>query len=145
MKQPPAKPNAPILSRYLVGRMVLVAISMAATTLILYALFSAQYGHEYGRTIAFCALVIMQWANAFNARSDYESVFKRLFVWSTPFYVGLSIAVLLQVLAVFGPLQSLLHITPVAIGDLFITGLIAFVLPIIVVEIHKYIGRKKLQ
>lgn len=145
MKQAPAKPNAPILSRYLVGRMVLVAISMAATTLILYAIFSAQYGHEYGRTIAFCALVIMQWANAFNARSDYESVFKRLFVWSTPFYVGLSIAVLLQVLAVFGPLQGLLHITPVAIGDLFITGLIAFVLPIIVVEIHKYIGRKKLQ
>ena len=84
----------------------------------------------------------MQWSNALNARSDYESVFRRIFVWSTPFYAGLAIAIFLQVLAVFGPLQGLLHITPVAIGDLFITGLIAFFVPIILVEIHKYVGRR---
>ena len=145
MTRKPDKPNAPILNRYLVSRMILVAVSMAVVTLTLYAIFSAWYGHEYGRTIAFCALVVMQWANAFNARSDYESVFRRLLVWSTPFYVGLTLAVLLQLLAVFGPLQSLLHITPVAIGDLVITGTIAFVVPIILVEIHKFFGRRALR
>lgn len=142
MSRKPEHPNAPILNRYLVSRMVLVAVSMATTTLVLYAVFSHLYGNEYGRTIAFCALVVMQWSNALNARSDYESVFRRIFVWSTPFYVGLTIAVLLQTLAVFGPLQGLLHISPVAIGDLFVTGLIAFFVPIILVEIHKYFGRR---
>ena len=144
MTQKPAKPNAPILSRYLINRMILVAISMAATTLTLYVIFSNWYGHEYGRTIAFCALVVMQLANAFNARSDYESVFRRVLIWSTPFYVGLVISVLLQLVAVFGPLQGAMHITPVAISDLAITGAIAFVVPIILVEIHKVFGRKSL-
>lgn len=145
MTRKPEKPNAPILNRYLVSRMIMVAISMAATTLTLYITFSSLYGHEYGRTIAFCALVVMQWASAFNARSDYESVFRRLLVWSTPFYVGLTASVGLQLLAIFGPLQDLLHITPVAIGDLVITGAIAFVIPIILVEIHKFFGRRSLQ
>lgn len=145
MTRKPEKPNAPILNRYLVGRMIMVAFSMAIVTLALYAIFSNLYGHEYGRTIAFCALVIMQWASAFNARSDYESVFRRLLVWSTPFYLGLGAAIFVQFLAVFGPLQELLHIERVAIGDLVITGVIAFIIPIILVEIHKWFGRRSLQ
>ena len=145
MEQKPDKPNAPILNKYLITRMILVAVSMAVTTLVLYAIFSAQHGYEYGRTIAFCALVVMQWASAFNARSDYESVFRRIFVWSTPFYLGLAFAVIMQVLAVFGPLQELLHISKVLIGDLVITGVIAFIVPIILVEIHKYFGRRSLR
>ena len=48
----------------------------------------------------------------------------------------------LQLLAIFGPLQDLLHMTDVAIGDLIITGSIAFIIPIILVEIHKAIGRR---
>ena len=145
MNRKPDKPNAPILNKYLVSRMVMVAISMAVTTLTLYITFSNLYGHEYGRTIAFCALVVMQWASAFNARSDYESVFRRVFVWSTPFYVGLALSITLQILAVLGPLQGLLHITPVAIGDIVITGAIAFMVPIILVEIHKFFGRRALK
>ena len=145
MNRKPDKPNAPILNKYLVSRMVMVAISMAATTLTLYITFSNLYGHEYGRTIAFCALVVMQWASAFNARSDYESVFRRIFVWSTPFYVGLALSITLQVLAVLGPLQDLLHITRVSIGDIVITGAIAFMVPIILVEIHKFFGRRALK
>lgn len=145
MTHKPEKPNAPILNRYLITRMILVAVCMAITTLTLYLIFSARYGYEYGRTIAFCALVVMQWASAFNARSDYESVFRRIFVWSTPFYVGLAFAVLMQMLAVFGPLQELLHITKVSIGDLVITGAIAFAIPIVLVEIHKYFGRRALR
>ncbi len=140
----PEKPTAPILGRYLAIRMIIVALSMALTTLALYVTFSNLYGHDYGRTIAFCALVVMQWSNAFNARSDYESVLSRIFVWSTPFYLGLSVAVTLQVLAIFGPLQSVLHVTPVAIGDLVITGGIAFIVPVILVEAHKWLGRRAL-
>jgi Ca2+-transporting ATPase len=145
MTRMPEKPNAPILNRHLTLRMIIVALSMAIVTLSMYAVFSAMYGHEYGRTIAFCALVVMQWASAFNARSDYESIFRRIRVWSTPFYVGLGVAITMQILAVFGPLQGLMHITPVLIGDLIVTSVIAFIVPIVIVEIHKWFGRRTLQ
>lgn len=142
MAQKPKKPNAPILSRLLITRMILIALTMAALTLGLYGIYSNLYGHEYGRTIAFCALVVMQWANAFSARSDHESLFKRIRVFNGSFYLGLTAAVSLQILAIFSPLGTLLHITPVAIGDLALTGAIAFAIPITLVEIHKYIGRR---
>lgn len=142
MKNKPKRINEPILSRFIISRMILIALSMAVLTLTLYAIFSAQFGHEYGRTIAFSALVVMQWSNAFNARSDYESLFRRLRVFNGKFYIGLAIAITLQMLAVFGPLQGLLHVTPVAIGDLIITGIIAFIIPIALSELHKFIGRR---
>lgn len=144
MKRKPNPPNAPILGKFLISRMVLVAITMATLTIGMYAMYSAMYGHEYGRTIAFSALVVMQWANAFNTRSDNESVIKRLKTFNGKFYAGLAIAVILQGFVLFGPLGSLLHVTPVAIGDLVLTGVIAFVTIILLVEIHKWIGRSHL-
>ncbi len=142
MTSRPKDINAPILSKFMVSRMVLVAMSMAGITLGLYAIYSAQYGTEYARTIAFSALVVMQWANAFSARSEHESVFARLRVFNGKFYAGLAVAISLQLLALFGPLGNLLHVTPVAIGDLVLAGCTAFAIPIILVEAHKWLGRR---
>jgi P-type Ca2+ transporter type 2C len=142
MRHPPKRPNSPILSRYIITRMAMVALSMAATTLTIYAIYTATDGPEYARTIAFCALVVMQWSNAINARSDYESLFSRLRVWSTPFAIGLTIAFTAQMLAIFGPLHDWLHLETVLISDLVITGVIAFLVPIVLVEVHKFIGRR---
>jgi calcium-translocating P-type ATPase len=142
MKRRPNRPGAPILGKLLISRMIIVAISMAMLTLIIYAFYNAQYGHEYARTIAFSVLVVMQWANALCSRSDDESLFARTHVFNGKFYAGLSIAISLQLMALFGPLGDLLHITPVAIGDLVITGTLAFIIPIVLVEIHKFIGRR---
>ncbi len=142
MKRRPGKPNAPILNKMIVGRMVLVAICMAALALSFYSFFAARHGHEYARTIVFCALVVMQWANAFNARSDYQSLFTRLKVINIKFYIGLAIAVTLQTLVLVGPLRGLLHVTTVSLQDLIITGVIAFIAPIVLVEIHKFFSRR---
>lgn len=142
MKRKPIEPTAPLLSMYIVSRIILVAISMAAMALGLYAFFSAQYGAAYGQTVAFMALVAMQWANAFNARSTYESVFRRIRVFSKPFYIGLAASIALQFIALTGPLQDLLHITPIGLDHLLITSLVSSAILITVVEIHKLIGRK---
>lgn len=120
----------------------MVAFSMAATVLVMFDFYIDTHGEEYARTVAFSALVVMQWSNAFNARSDYQSLFTRLRTWNGPFYVGLGIAVTLQILVLSGPLSDILHITPVALSDILITGFIAFIIPIILVEIHKLIGRQ---
>lgn len=145
MTRQPKAVKAPILSMFIVQRIGLVALMMAAVTLTMYVYFSDRYGVDYGRTIAFSALVVMQWANAFNARSDYQSLLTRLKTVNWPFYVGLSIAIIVQLMALFGPLQEALHVERVAIADLAITGFIAFILPIVVVEIHKFIGRRQRQ
>ena len=142
MKMKPVAPKSPLLSRYMLFRVVLVALTMASLAVGLYAFFSLKYGAAYGHTIAFTSLVVMQWANAFNARSTFQSFFTRLKVMNKAFYIGLTISIILQCLAVFGPLQGLLGVTPVAIGDLFITSLIAFIAPILVVEVHKLYGRR---
>ena len=142
MKQNPISPSAPILSKYIISRIVLVALTMGILALGMYAYFNSLYGAAYGQTVAFAALVVMQWANAFNARSTFESVFSRLRVWNGSFYIGFAASVALQLVAFFGPLQSVLHIHPIALGDLFTTSLIAFFALIFVVEVHKFIGRR---
>ncbi|HEY8886099.1 MAG TPA: HAD-IC family P-type ATPase [Candidatus Microsaccharimonas sp.] len=142
MRMKPISPTAPLLSKYIIFRIVLVAVTMAALAISMYAYFTIRYGADYGHTVAFCALVVMQWANAFNARSTFQSLFTRLKVMNKPFYVGLTLSVILQIIAVFGPLQGLLGIHPIALGDLYVTSIIAFVTPILVVEIHKFWGRR---
>lgn len=142
MTRKPQKPSTPILSKFLISRMVMVALTMAMLTLSMYAFYSSKYGHAYGQTIAFGALVVMQWANALCTRSEDESIFTRLKVINGKFYAGLIIAITFQMLALFGPLGGLLHIVPVGIGDLVVTGTLAFAIPILFVEIHKFIGRR---
>jgi len=142
MKQRPKHPKAPILGKFMISRIVLLALTMAAVILGIYAYFSSRYGHEYAETIAFSSLVVIQWASAFVARSDNQPVWSRLKVVNRPFYIGLAVAIILQLLVIFGPLGSALQITSVAIGDLVITSVIAFVIPIVVIELHKYIGRR---
>lgn len=142
MKQKPVDPKSPLLSKYIISRIAISALTMATLGLSIYAFFGAQYGYGYAQTITFAALIGMQWANAFSARSTYQSVFGRLKVFSKPFYIGFAASITLQSLALFGPLQGLLGLQTVAIEHLALTGLITFSTMILVVEIHKWFGRK---
>ncbi|HJP81256.1 MAG TPA: cation-transporting P-type ATPase [Candidatus Saccharimonadales bacterium] len=141
MSEKPKDPNAPILGSFLITRMILVAIVVTVVVVGLYALFSNWHNTDYGRTIAFNALVVMQWASALSARSDRESFIRRFRVFNGKLAIGMSVAIALQLLVLFGPLGSIMHVTPVAIGDLFITSVVAFVLLLIVTESHKAVGR----
>lgn len=142
MKRKPAKPDGPILGRYMISRIILMAVVMATLAIVLYLNYTASHGTAYAQTMVFIALVAIQWANAFNARSTYDSLFTRIRVWHTPFWVGLTIAVSLQALALFGPLQGPLHVHPVAMNDIVFATLLAFIVAVIPVEIHKFIGRR---
>ncbi|HRC28198.1 MAG TPA: cation-transporting P-type ATPase [Candidatus Saccharimonas sp.] len=141
MNRPPQASDAPLLSRFMISRIVILAGTMAAITLSLYASYNAAYGHDYARTVAFCSLVAMQWASALCMRSDYEPLWRRLAKPNLPFYIGLAIAIVLQTLAVFGPLQAMLSAAPIAVGDLAYISLVSITVLIAVVELHKWIGR----
>ena len=137
MDQPPKKPNAPILPKFMIARIVLMAMTMALLSLAIYYFFEVVNGHLYAQTMVFTALVVSQWANAFNARSETESILTRIKILNPSFYVGLGISVAVQLTAIFSPLGGVLHLVSVNLWQLIVVSLIAFVVPIIVCEAHK--------
>lgn len=141
MLKSPQPPHAPILSKFMISRMVFVAATMATLALGAYSLFSARYGHAYASTVAFNMLVVMQWASALCARSDYEPLIRRIFRLNPAFLIGLIFAASLQIAALFTPLGTLLHVTPIATADLLTTSAIGFFGLILVAETHKLVGR----
>jgi calcium-translocating P-type ATPase len=141
MKAKPIPPKSPLLSRYMIFRIILVALVMASMVLGIYTFFLTTVGEAYANTMTFYAFVIVQLSNAFNARSTFQSLFTRLKVMNLPFYIGLAISTLLQVLVFFGPLQGALGVVPVSLIDMAIIGAASFLIPILVVEIHKWYGR----
>ena len=84
----------------------------------------------------------MQWANALNARSDVRSVLGRLKIPNKAFYIGLGASVIMQLLALFGPLKNALHTVPVNISQLAISVMFAMSMIIIVAELHKLYCRR---
>ena len=144
MKQPPKQPDAPILEQKMIWRMCIVALTMSSLALGVYVIFEKSRGHDYAQTLAFVSLVVSQWANAFNARSDQDSVFVRLKVMNRSFYVGMMISLTLQTLVLFGPLGEILHIHKVDIAHIVVVSLLALTIPIATSEIHKWWTRRKL-
>jgi Ca2+-transporting ATPase len=141
MKQPPRSPSSPILDRFTIARMLLVSSVMAVLSLMIFTYFDSLYSEEYARTMTFAALVVMQWANAFNARSERRSIFERITVFNGKFYLGLSTAMVLQALALFGPLQNALNVVPVPIADvLYICALSIFAI-CLTSEVYKLTAR----
>jgi len=138
----PQAANAPLFSKFMLSRIALVAGVMAVATILIYLVSLRLFEQEYARTLAFHALVVMQWASALNYRSDYESIFRRIRRISLPFYIGLLAAITLQAMALWTPLGNLLHVAPVSLEHILIVTFIAFVFPIVIIEAHKWTGRR---
>ncbi len=145
MKRPPRQPTQPILDPHLVWRLVFIGASMAIIALSVFSFFLDSRGLAYAQTITFSTLVVMQWANAFNARSEWQSLFTRLAKHNVKFYIGLGGAMILQALALFGPLGPVLHLAPTYLGDVLLTAIIGIVAVLIVGEAHKWYGRSRLK
>ena len=141
MSQKPEPKDAPILSKILISRMIIIAITMAAVGLGTYYLALARFSHDEANTLAFTAMVVVQWSNAFCVRGTYESAFKRLKVKNTLFIIAFIIAIALQALVLFGPLSALAKTVPVDLSALVITAITAFIVPILVTELHKKLAK----
>ena len=141
MTTKPEKKDAPILSKTLIVRMVVMSLTMSAITLAVYYISLGKLGHDGANTLAFTALVVTQWANALNVRGTYESIFKRLKTRNYLFVVAFITAILLQVLALFGPLQIFVRTVSVPTLDLILTIAISFIIPLLVVEVHKKLAK----
>ena len=142
LESKPEKKDAPILSKILISRMIIMSLVMSAITLAVYYVSFDRLGSAAANTLAFTALVVTQWANALNVRGTYESIFERL---KTRNYLAIGafvIAIALQLLALFGPLQIFTKTVSVPPFDLVLTVLASFTIPILVIELHKKLAKK---
>lgn len=139
MKRPPRQPDEPLLSRVLLTRVFLVGLTMATISLLTIHLLQGQ-GHDtpYIQTVVFMGLIVAQWANALNARSQRTSLFGRLKP-NLGLLIGLVIAISLQALAMFGPLRQVVHAQAVPLATLGIVSVVNAGAVIGIVELHKLI------
>jgi Ca2+-transporting ATPase len=100
LKHPPRAPNAFIVDRRVALRMALLMPIMAGGTLGLFW-FAGRTGEPaYARTVAFTAMAAFQWFQAFNARSNYQSLFSIGVFSNRSLLAGVGAAILLQLGAV---------------------------------------------
>lgn len=142
MKRKPRLAKQGLLDRHIVERFILLAVVMSILTVITFWYFLQSYSLDYARTIAFTVLVVVQWANAINARSELSSFITRMRTPNWAFVVGFSIAVALQLLVLFGPLADVMYVVPVALEHLVVPSLIGFIIVLIVGEAHKWYSRR---
>lgn len=141
MSAKPEPKNAPILPKILIYRMIIISVTMALVGLGTYYLALARFSHDEANTLAFTAMVVVQWSNAFCVRGTYESAFKRLKVKNPLFLLAFIAAIILQYLVLFGPLSVLTKTVPVNSLALTLTIAVSFAVPIVVTELHKKLAK----
>ncbi len=108
LKHPPRDPNAFIVDRLVALRMALLIPIMAVGTLGLFWYATQNGGLDYARTVAFTTMAAFQWFQAFNARSNYQSIFSIGVFGNRWLLMGVGMAVLLQLVAVHTPVGQML-------------------------------------
>ena len=134
-------PKKYLMDRLSIVRMVLMALPMAVGALILFDTYTLE-GFAKASTVAMCALAIFQWFNAWNCRSETESLF-HLNPFANLFLVLATLVVVgLQLIAVYHPLaQSILHTVPLSIHDWLIIVPVAASI-VVIEEVRKYFMRR---
>ena len=140
MKKQPADPNAPILTKYMLSRILVIALTMATITLTVFGLFLNWHSEAEARSAAFLVLIVIQWINAISMRGE-KSIARLFRIRNRPFFIALASAVILQILVMFTPLRVILHLESIHIDAIW-ACLVGAGLMLLVLETHKYVGRR---
>ena len=135
------KPAKYLVDTTMATRMLLMALPMMLGTLFL---FASSYENNLAKawTLSLTLLAVFQWVNAWNCRSETESVFKMNPLENKYLIGGTLIALGFQVLAVYHPLfQKFLRTVPLGVYDWLIIVAISMTI-ILVDEIRKIFARK---
>ena len=145
MSRPPRRPNAPIMSRFVVARTVMVGILMTLGGILM---FRYEYHSELQRgiieemalreaqTMAVTTIMFFQTFYLLNCRSLRDSIMK-IGLFSNPtVYIGIGVLLLLQIAFVHLPLMNtLFQSAPLSLEAWVKSALVgALVLPVISIE-----------
>jgi len=126
------KPEKYLVSRFMAGRMLIMAAPMMIGTLVLFRnYFETDLAKAW--TISLTVLAVFQWFNAWNCRSEKESVFRADPFENKYMVLATGAAFFFQLLAVYHPFfQRFLHTVPLELSEWFI--IIAFASSILLAE-----------
>lgn len=126
----------------MVQRMPLMAFTMAVGALYLFNFYVAD-DMAKALTISLTVLAVFQWFNAWNCRSETESVFS-MNPFSNLFLVGATLIVIsLQLLVIYTPFfQNVFHTLPLSLSEWGLIVSVAFSI-VVVEEIRKFVYRAR--
>jgi Ca2+-transporting ATPase len=130
-----------IVDRFMALRILLIGGVMTGGTLFMF-LYYLDESYIKATAVAMTIITVYQWYNIFNVRSGNKSIFTQNPFTNRFLIVGLAIAIILHLFAIYNPfMQKVLHTTSLSGKDwLFI---LVFGLTIIIVEeIRKFVYRK---
>jgi magnesium-transporting ATPase (P-type) len=129
-----------LLDGQMVRRMIVMALPMALGSLYIFNRYLEQ-GETKAWTASLTVLAVFQWFNAWNCRSDKQSIFT-LNPFTNKYLIASTFIVMaLQLAAVYtAPLQNILHTTALELTDWLIIFAVASTI-IVTEEIRKLLAR----
>lgn len=143
IKRKPRNPKEGIMSRLMVERSIVVGLVISAGVIFVFrAALVDGISIEYARAMAMTTMVLFQFFQAWNSRSETQTVF-RMSPFSNPFlFYSMVAAFLAQVAVIYVPsLQWVFRTVPLSAGD-WVRATIVAASVVIVVEIDKVIRRR---
>lgn len=143
-KRPPRPPQEGIMNRILIERTIIVGILISAGVVFNFlACLNAGGSLEKARTVAVTTMVFFQFFQAWNSRSEVESVFRISPTSNLFLFYSMIAAVLAQLSFIYVPaLQWVFRTEPISAGDWTRILMVAFTV-VIVVEADKWARRKR--
>lgn len=144
VERPPRPPEEGIMSRLMIERTIIVGvlISLGVAYTFMNSLHQGE-SLETARTVAVTTMVFFQFFQAWNSRSEYESIF-RINPFSNIFlFLSLIAATVAQIAFIYSfPFQWVFRTEPISAEDWQNILIIASTV-ILVIEIDKWIRRRK--
>ena len=145
MERKPRKSGEPILSNFIVWRIVYVSLILLSGTFGLFLWYEkAGYSHDMARTVAVNTLVMFEIFYLLSSRFFVASVFSKEGLLGNPAVLyAIGILIVLQSLFNYAPfMQALFTTVPIGLSD-WITILLVSSSVLFLVELEKYILRKR--
>ena len=155
MKQKPRNPKEKLMNKTFIYNFLLTGLIIGTTVTMAFLYTIIKDGWSFGgalegdfthgMTVAFTSLVMVQLVNAFSARSFTKSVFQKNPFENHFLLVAIFTSILLVLCIIYIPfLNGVLKTTPLSLNDWGVV-FIASTVPLLFVEIKKYMAAKSLK
>jgi len=137
--------NSSILHKKIIDKHLLIKVFFMMIPMIVGSLWIFKHalagGLQYAHTMVLTTLVIFQWFNALNCRSEQTSLFKLNPFKNKILLIMMSIAIFLQIAVIYTPLRYAFRLVPLSMHDWFLCTIIGSTI-LLVNELRKLLFKK---
>jgi Ca2+-transporting ATPase len=144
LERPPVRSSEPLITRPMLGRMVLMVTSSVAVTFGFYLWrLASDAPFALVQTETFTLLACCQWFNVLNCESELRSALQLRVLRNRWLLAGLVLANALQALVVYAPfMHRFFHTVPIPLADVALIGCVASVV-LWTEELRKLVARRR--